>query len=160
MPTFEFDDGPSSVNLSGTFTTLPNMPSIAFTEDGVNFTLSTQDNLGFIGLTYAPTTGDGMLIMGDFDAPTPGIEPPITLDVAGDPSAHFAATTGGSIALRLGTTITGLWNITFVHASTSALNQVFSSVSVPSVSSTLSFATTEEYSQIRFTHITGDSRMI
>mmetsp|Transcript_18381 Transcript_18381/g.29679 ORF Transcript_18381/g.29679 Transcript_18381/m.29679 type:complete len:357 (+) Transcript_18381:226-1296(+) len=143
MPLFEFNDGVDDLNNNGT-----NI-SVAFTDDGIDFILSTTGNAGAgnnNNINYNPDDGgsDGVFSITDSS-----VNAPFTLtvnDTAAPIQENFAAD-GGNITLNIGGSVSGAWNVTFVNAS-GGMNQQFVNVSGNQI---LSFATTSEYSSIVFT---------
>lgn len=133
MPTFAFDDNPTVSTSSGS------SASITFTEDGVSFTLSTSGNGGF----NAVTDGAGAGPLSITDSST---NAPFSLVINDTPSSNFG-NDGGNIALQLGSFLSGAWNVTFVNAGTGA-DQQFTNVAANQL---LSFATSDDFSAIRFT---------
>ncbi|MEH6832177.1 MAG: Hint domain-containing protein [Sulfitobacter sp.] len=103
MPTFEFNDGASAFQ-SGVD------PSLSFTDDGVNFTLSSAaGNAGFEGLNYFPGFGGGQISVSDTS--TPGAVTLTFNDGAGN--AQFA----GQMSVEFSLVSTG-GNVTFVATNT------------------------------------------
>ncbi|WGW02978.1 Hint domain-containing protein [Tropicibacter oceani] len=135
MATFDFNDGLDSFSPT----------TVSFTDDSVNFTLSTSGNGGANNIFYNPddVPENGLISLTDSS-----VNGPFTL-VVNDPVNNKFAATGGNITLNLGSsTISGTWNVTFVHATNAGLNQVFNNVAEDAA---LSFATSAEFSAIRFT---------
>lgn len=147
MPLFEFDDAGPNVSHPA---------SINFTEDGVNFVLSTTGNGGANSITYAPAAG--RLSLSDFNGGVPGSNAPFTLDVtAGAVNGNFAQTAGGNVQIVLGNSVSGSWNITLLATSGAGGNVVLGAASGDS-GNALTFAGGGlEFSAIRFTPTTNDA---
>jgi hypothetical protein len=137
MPVFDFDSGggPANTGQQGS------NASITFTDNAVSFTLSTTGNGGAAngnGVTFNAGNGDLSItdssVLGQF-----------TLAINGG-STQFG-NTGGNIGLNVGGTVSGGWDITFVNAGVGA-DQQFTNVSA---NQAISFATTQQYSGVRFT---------
>ena len=144
MPVFEFVTG--AAQIGGTGSTI----DLDFTDNGVNFTISTtgNDNSGGFGfpnqIRYIPNGngGTGELIITDTDVGT------ITFDVSsGAAAGNFAGTgTAGNITLKYENVISS-FNVTFVNAGIGP-NQTFNI----NGGTQIQFAAGgNEYSQIIFT---------
>ncbi|MFW2541886.1 Hint domain-containing protein [Primorskyibacter sp. 2E107] len=97
MPLFEFDEGSQVGPLGGT------NPSHTFSDESVNFTISTSGNPGGNQLTYSPALGgDGQISISDQGTGVASW----TLDVT-----NAASNFSGLLALRLGSSITGTWQV-------------------------------------------------
>ncbi|WP_299785799.1 Hint domain-containing protein [uncultured Tateyamaria sp.] len=141
MPTFQFDEG-NAFDIGSN-------ASINFTDATVPFTLSTSGNFGG-GQLFADGGGAQQILIGDSN--TIGGDYVLDIGTANTSGTNFGAS-GGNISLQLGTSINGGWDIVFVHETNTALNQTFT-VNSLNTGSTLSFATTENFSEIRFSYST------
>jgi hypothetical protein len=140
MPTFDFNDGARILSSSG-----GSNVSVDFTDTSVPFTFSTTGNPGTNGIAYRPdlATPNGHISLSDFSGL--GV---FTLDVnSSQVNSNFGAS-GGNISLLLDDVISGAWNVTFVHETNAALNVQFVNVAD---NQNLSFPTTHNFSEIRFT---------
>jgi hypothetical protein len=72
------------------------------------------------------------------------------------PASNFGAD-GGNIQMQLGGTLNGVWNITFVHETNTALDVTFANVAANQL---LSFATTQNFQEIRFTPSGGGNYIV
>lgn len=147
MADFEFDFG---VNSSDTGSNA----SIAFTDEGVNFTLSTTGNAPGTILNHFPNFAfDGELSVSGYNA---GV--PIVLDVTGgDTNTVSGFFQGNGLQLELGGAIVGGWNAVFVNAGADATPNPNLTVAItgPGQIIDLGTATTEVYSEIQFVPTTS-----
>ncbi|WP_299707651.1 Hint domain-containing protein [uncultured Tateyamaria sp.] len=142
MPTFEFDDN-GDTNSGSTV-------AINFTDDGIPFTLSTVGNAGGAQIIANDGIAGGQISISDFSS---GGTYALDVGAGNAPDTNFGAS-GGNITLQLGSTVSGTWNVVFVHETNTALNQTFT-VTSGSASAPLSFATTENFSEIQFSMTSG-----
>lgn len=144
MPLFDFT-GPAAAPTSATSFTM-NFTDTSNSPTNVNFTLSGTNNASG-GLSQY--TGGGQISITDSNLATSG--PAVfTLDVNNTAALSNFGGQGGNITLDLGF-ISSSWNITFVNDGTGA-DQVFTTGPAADAAP-ISFATTQNYSFIRFSPV-------
>ena len=152
MPIFEFDTGTAVQAVTGsTF-------ALNFTDNGANFTVSTaaNPNTGLFGfdneVQYVPlgNGGTGELLITDTGLGT------MTLGAttAGGDDLFAGTGTAGNITLNYNS-VNSTVNVTFVHATNAALNQVFTITDAADGGQIQFAAGANEYSEILFTTTTG-----
>jgi len=148
MPLFQFNDGVDDLNNQGSNVSVP------FTDDGINFTLSTTGNPGFNAINYNPDDAgnDGLISITDSSG-----NAPFTLAINGGTASDRFGGTAGSITMTIAPAfLSGAWNVTFVDADNTANNVEFNNVAGGQV---LKFGTTSSFSGVRFTP-TGSGNFI
>lgn len=152
MAVFDFNDGGVVSDIDGTAGDLT--ASVAFTDTGVNFVLSTTGNPGIDAISYSPTIApDGSFTLSDF-----GTLGAFTLDIAGTEANQFFD--GNGLLLEIGTVYSGNWNVTFLaidpdngNAPLPGSNVVFTNVTDNQIINL--GASTTVFSEIRFTPTTA-----
>lgn len=142
MAVFEFDEGVNQPAAGAN-------ASVGFSDEGVNFTLSTSGNAGTTLLGHYPTIlGDGELSASGYNA---GV--PIVLDVTGgDANTVNGYFQGNGLQLEIGGSLVGGWNVIFVNAGADGTPSPDLTVALtaPGQVVNLGTSTTEVYSEIRF----------
>ena len=138
MPLFDFTGG---ANQSTTLTSANG--GLNFTDNSVNFTLSTVNPSGQTALYYSPGAATGVITISDFN--NTGT---ITLAV-NDPTNDGMS----NPILNLGQVFSGNWQVEFVHATNTALNHTVGFVTAADGGNIT--APAGEYSAIKFTNASG-----
>lgn len=147
MAIFEFDEG-ANQNAAGP------SASISFTDEAVNFTLSTSGNAAGTQLNHFP----GFNVDGEFSVSGYSAGVPIILDVTGgDANTVNGYFQGNGLQLEIGSSLVGGWNVVFVNAGADGAPNPNLTVALTGASQVINLGatTTEVYSEIRFVPTTA-----